>query len=288
MAVAEHHSDSNSMSLQERRGSIVSNWVKPLLVVASLGIVVQFAVPDSTGQLPQVVQWLLVAILLAAAGTCSSRFALAIGVLVLAGWSWGELRSLNGAWSTVVVRLAVVMGFIVWMIRVRGQLAASHRLARVDSLTGLPNRPALIEAIQAELSRAKRFQRPFSLALLDCDGFKQINDTRGHLAGDEVLRVIGRSLRHQTRKYDCSGRWGGDEFLILLCEVDHNNVLTVVERLRAAMRKEVEQEYPSLTFSLGVVTICNALTWEECVQRADALMYTAKRQGRDQTQFADL
>jgi len=185
-----------------------------------------------------------------------------------------------------LVRLAVSLGLVIWLSRLRDRLVEAQRLARIDSLTGLPNRQALIDSLQAELSRSRRFARPFSLAMLDWDGFKKINDQQGHLVGDEVLRRVGVSLREHTRPFDCAGRWGGDEFLVVLSEVDGEDAKLIAERLRASIRHYVERDFPSLAFSLGVVTFQNAeLDWPSCVARADATMYAAKRQGRDQTRF---
>ena len=286
--IANLPKSSPDSSLRERPDSFVRTWSARLLVIVSLGILTPFCFPDSARRLPQVVQWLLIAVLVFAASQCSSRFAIGISLLVMFAWSCVEAGFGNGTdWLALLVRFGVVMGLVAWVISLRQQLVASQRLARIDSLTGLPNRQALIEAIQAELSRARRFQRSFSLALLDCDGFKQINDSQGHLAGDEVLKQIGQSLRQHTRQYDCAGRWGGDEFLVLLCEVSRDDVLAVAERLRAAMRHNVERAYPSLSFSLGFVTIHEASSWEECIQAVDQAMYTAKRQGRNQTHFAE-
>lgn len=267
------------------RGSM---WLAPVAVCLSLVVLTLLHGPDPTGQLHSVMQWLLIAVLATAAWTCSARFAVTASLIVVVLWSGMATRTSSGLVGLPghLIRLIVVMGLVAWLARLKGQLADAQRSARVDSLTGLPNRQALIEALNAELSRAKRFGRPFTLALLDCDGFKQINDLRGHLAGDEVLRRIGESLRRQTRPYDCAGRWGGDEFLIVLSEVDHHDAPLIAERLRAALRHDVERDHPSLTFSLGVVTLRSAdLNWQECVRQADEAMYAAKRLGRDQTRF---
>ena len=263
-------------------------WLAPLAVCLSLAVLTLLRGPDSTGQLHLAAWWLLIAVLAAAAWACPARFAVTTSLVVLVWWSWIEFRTSHGTdWLTGnLTRLIVATGLVVWLVRLKDQLATARRLARVDSLTGLPNRQAIIEALQAELGRAKRFGRPFSLALLDCDGFKQINDLQGHLAGDTVLQRIGESLRRQTRPFDCAGRWGGDEFLIVLSEVDHDDAQLIAERLRAAMRHNVERDHSSLTFSLGVVTIRHAdLDWRECVRQADEAMYAAKRLGPDQTRF---
>ena len=263
-------------------------WLAPVAVCLSLVVLTLFHGTDAVAQLHPAMPSLLIAVLAFAACACPARFAIAASLIVVVLWSWMETRTPNGldGLPGQLIRLIVVTGLVAWLARLKGQLADAQRSARVDSLTGLPNRQALIEALNAELGRAKRFGRPFTLALLDCDGFKQINDLRGHLAGDEVLRRIGESLRRQTRPYDCAGRWGGDEFLIVLSEVDHHEAPLIAERLRAALRHNVERDHPSLTFSLGVVTLRNAdLNWQECVRKADEAMYAAKRVGRGRTRF---
>lgn len=233
-------------------------------------------------------RWLSMAALLVVAWVCPPRLAVAFSLIALVTWSLLEINSSD--WTQWLpghsVRFLVAIGLVAWIIHLRTAVASAQHLARVDGLTGLPNREALIEAIEAELSRAKRFSRSFSVAVMDCDGFKQINDLRGHLTGDDVLRRIGAVLQRQTRRFDCAGRWGGDEFLIVLPEIDANDAKLFAERLRAALRHEIERDYPSLTCSLGIVTFPGAAAdWQDCVRQADEAMYAAKRQGRDQTRF---
>lgn len=244
---------------------------------------------DTTGRVTLPATWLFAALLLLAGWTCSRMAAFSATLISLLAWGWIETSGAvvwSEALSGQLVRLAVALWLVAWMSRLRERLTSAHRLARLDSLTGLPNRQALVEALDAELSRTRRFGRPFTVALLDCDGFKGINDRGGHLAGDEVLRRIGLALRQHTRRYDCVGRLGGDEFLLVLSDVDGENAILIAERLRAALRHFVEREYPALTFSLGVVTFRTAdLDWDECVQQADDAMYAAKRRGPDQTRF---
>lgn len=260
----------------------------PAAVVAALVLVTIFRGLEGGSQFHHASRWLLVALLAGMGWFCLRGFAVGVSLCTLGVWSWMESRTQR--WSELapgqLVRLVVALGLVFWLSRLRERLLEAQRLARIDSLTGLPNRQALIEALESELSRAKRFGRPFSLALLDCDGFKEINDRAGHLTGDDVLRRIGTSLRQNTRPFDCAGRWGGDEFLIVLSEVDAEDAKLITERLRAEMRHHVERDFPSLAFSLGVVTFHTPdLDWPSCVERADAAMYTAKRAGRDQTRF---
>ncbi|MEK6257945.1 MAG: GGDEF domain-containing protein [Planctomycetota bacterium] len=263
--------------------------MRPALLVLGLILVTACRWGDTTDRVTLPATWLFAALLLLAGWTCRRQAALSLTLMSLLVWSWIEATR-AAVWTELLagqfMRLAVALWLVAWMSRLRERLAGAYRLARLDSLTGLPNRQALVEALNAELSRTRRFGRPFTVALLDCDGFKGINDRGGHLAGDDVLRRIGLALRQHTRRYDCVGRLGGDEFLLVLSEVDREDAVLVAERLRAALRHFVEREYPVLTFSLGVVTFRTAeLDWDECVQQADDAMYAAKRQGPDQTRF---
>ena len=264
-------------------------WLRPILLVVGLILVTVCRWGDATGRVSLTATWLFVALLLMAGWSCSRNAALGLTLISLLAWGWIDASGAavwTEALSGQLVRFAVALGLVAWMSRLRERLTEAYQLARLDSLTGLPNRQALVEALDAELSRTRRFGRPFTVAMLDCDGFKGINDRGGHLAGDEVLRRIGLALRQHTRRYDCVGRLGGDEFLLVLSEVDGENAVLVAERLRAALRHFVERDYPMLTFSLGVVTFRTAdLDWDECVQQADDAMYAAKRRGPDQTRF---
>lgn len=280
---------STSVALQQlMRPSRWSAWAPPTLIVLSLVGLTLLRRPDPSGQLQMVIRWASVAILVLSALCCTPRLAITSSIIALLAWSWMEITTPD--WTQWLpghlARLIVAVGLVVFISRLRRELVSARQLARVDSLTGLPNRQALIEAIEAELSRAKRFTRSFSIALMDCDGFKEVNDLRGHLIGDDVLKRYGQVLQRQTRRFDCAGRWGGDEFLIVLPEIDQDDAKLFAERLRAALRHEIERDYPSLTCSLGMVTFPGAAAnWEDCVRQADEAMYAAKRQGRDQTRF---
>lgn len=279
-----------SLDWPSRRANtwLVSGWIYPGVVVVALVILAMFRGPDPSGQVPLSIRWLLVAVLAFSAWTCPARFTLVVSLIAIGASSWIEIATAKGTeWVPGnLVRLVVAMGMIAVLITLRERLRSAQSQARVDNLTGLPNRQALIEAIQAELSRSKRFGRPFSLAMMDCDGFKQLNDQRGHLAGDEALVLMGEALRQNVRPFDCAGRWGGDEFLLVLSEVDFDDAQLLAERLRASMRHSVERGLPSLRFSLGVLIVRQPdLDWQECVNRADAAMYEAKREGPDHTRF---
>lgn len=234
--------------------------------------------------------WIAAALLLFCGWNCSRAVTFGICLIALLSWSWIEFAHSDNWLELVpgqVIQFLAAIGFIWWSHRIRDLLHQAQHLARYDSLTGLSNRQALEEALEAELCRTRRCGRPFSLALFDCDHFKEINDLRGHVVGDDVLRRIGQALRQQTRRYDCVGRLGGDEFLLVLSEVDHDRAVMIVERLRTALHHFVVSEYPTVSFSLGVVSFRTAdLNWEECLRKVDETMYAAKRSGQNQTQFA--
>ncbi len=160
-----------------------------------------------------------------------------------------------------------------------------------DGLTGLMNRRAILAMLQRELERARRERKPVGVILGDIDHFKIVNDTLGHLFGDETLREIGRRLRTQLRVYDSVGRYGGEEFLMILPNCDLPNTL-----LRANDLREIIANTPvvcsgaqrTVTMSMGVtVSDCDEKNEEEgLLSQADAALYAAKRNGRNRTEHA--
>lgn len=153
-------------------------------------------------------------------------------------------------------------------------LARLREQALVDGLTGLPNRRALDEALDAGVSRAGRTGQPFTVAMVDVDRFKTYNDTYGHPAGDRLLAEIAGAWRSELRGDDIVGRFGGEEFLLLLPGVDSTVTSSVIERLRSAMPS-------AATCSFGVATWDGSEGGSALVARADAALYAAKLAGRD-------
>jgi diguanylate cyclase (GGDEF)-like protein len=184
-----------------------------------------------------------------------------------------------------------------------GQAAASlenvelHEMvaeqAITDELTGLPNNRRFRRWIDIETARAKRFGHDLSLLMLDIDNFKQVNDTHGHLQGDEVLRTIGRVLREESRGIDEPARYGGEEFAIGLPETGLEGAVEVAERVRERIAQtEIEmvdgRGAMSVTTSIGAATV--ALTGADAralVDAADQALYRAKRGGKNRTERAN-
>jgi diguanylate cyclase (GGDEF)-like protein len=166
-------------------------------------------------------------------------------------------------------------------------LAESHDAATTDRLTGIANRPAILAALFSEVERAGRYDRPLAVAFVDIDLFKAVNDTYGHEAGDVVLRGVAATLRSNLRTTDTLGRYGGEEFMVILPETDAVAAAALAEKLRqliAGAKFEIEGHgLVSVTVSIGVaIGVGRTLRVELLVRDADAAMYSAKALGRNQ------
>lgn len=165
------------------------------------------------------------------------------------------------------------------------ELARSHEhAARTDELTSLSNRRDMQNRLSAEFSRYQRSGRHFSIALIDLDLFKNINDQFGHDAGDAVLRDFSTLMRTIIRQTDIAARWGGEEFLLLLPDTSLLQALTLAERLRAsvaATRFGFDDKTLPVTISAGVCSIANTSTLDNLLKQADIHLYNAKEAGRN-------
>jgi len=175
-------------------------------------------------------------------------------------------------------------------IRERAAQNRIERLAHFDMLTGLPNRALLIDRLNQESARAKRGARPFAVLMFDLDGFKKVNDTWGHAAGDQVLRQVGTRARACVRASDTVGRLGGDEFLALLPETTLDGAREVAEKLRTALREPYDLEKgttANVGASVGIAVFPQHGTDAEDLQRAaDGALYHSKREGKNRISVA--
>jgi diguanylate cyclase (GGDEF)-like protein len=160
-----------------------------------------------------------------------------------------------------------------------------ERQAMVDSLTGLANRRSLEESLRSELARALRFSDSVCVVLADLDDFKQVNDRHGHAAGDEVLKAFAKALRKTVRESDVAGRWGGEEFALVLPGTDAPGGARLAERARAAIEasrvKMPNGEECSVTASFGVASFPESHELGEILAAADSALYAAKGQGKN-------
>ncbi len=159
-----------------------------------------------------------------------------------------------------------------------------YRLMMTDALTGTYNRRFFNEACEAEVLRAKRYKRPLSLLMFDIDHFKKINDQYGHIVGDSVLRQLAKLVKPRLRNVDIYARVGGEEFAILVPEVDLPGTRVVAEKLRAVVESAVfvvEKATFGATISVGCATLTEDGTSESLYRRTDELLYAAKQGGRN-------
>jgi diguanylate cyclase (GGDEF)-like protein len=171
--------------------------------------------------------------------------------------------------------------------------SALSEISARDSLTGLYNRWYVMEKIDSEMNRSLRHGSPVSLIMMDIDHFKRVNDSFGHSAGDRVLRSVGQVLRDSCRVYDVAGRYGGEEFCIVLPETRVGNTTVVAERIRerlAASRFDVGDESVVVTASIGIAGIESVeaedgLSPLSLINRADQALYSAKHHGRNRVEM---
>jgi diguanylate cyclase (GGDEF)-like protein len=172
--------------------------------------------------------------------------------------------------------------------RIAESLADSHDRATIDRLTGVYNRQALLTELFTEVERAARYDRPLCVAFVDIDHFKVVNDSFGHESGDRVLRGVAQIIAGNLRASDMIGRYGGEEFMLILTETNVEEGANLAEKVRGLVEREVfaVEGNPSLsvTISIGIVGgVGQQLRMETLVRDADAAMYSAKSLGRNQT-----
>ena len=155
------------------------------------------------------------------------------------------------------------------------------RLAATDGLTGASNRRRFQEMLGGEMARAQRYGSPLSLVMFDVDHFKAINDRHGHQAGDRVLVELAARVRDHLRVSDHLARWGGEEFMILLPQIDRDGALWLAEKLRSQIASAPFGEAGQVTSSFGVAEYNAGETADACLRRLDAALHAAKTAGRN-------
>jgi diguanylate cyclase (GGDEF)-like protein len=195
----------------------------------------------------------------------------------LAGLSYSSAA----VWAVNALMQAVAFTMVALLIAILRELAgreAEH--GRTDALTRLPNRRDFYQEAERLLSLARRHRRPVTLAYLDLDRFKALNDRLGHHAGDVVLQRVADVLRAHIRASDLPGRLGGDEFVLFLPETGADGARTVLGRLHQALTEDLERAGGLVAVSIGAVSLASAPDEVEAlIQRADAAMYAAKSDG---------
>ena len=192
------------------------------------------------------------------------------------------------AWNAAMI---IVLSFVIGEVltRLHASLDAEHELARTDPLTGVANSRSFHELAAGELERCRRYGRPFTVACLDLDHFKSVNDTLGHSTGDRLLHDVGHVLRAGLRRVDIVARLGGDEFTLLLPETNSGPALVALDHVRRGLESLTGAYGPGVKASIGAVTFTEPpSSVGEIVRLADTAMYRAKAGGRDRVESLTL
>jgi diguanylate cyclase (GGDEF)-like protein len=223
----------------------------------------------------------------------SRRFGLVTSLAGAIVWFWADVASghpyphpLIPVWNTII-RFGFFVIIALLLSALRKAMERERELARRDNLTGAMNSRFFYDLAQMEIDRFQRYEHPFTLAYIDLDNFKAVNDQFGHPAGDQVLRTVVNSAGKYLRKTDVFARLGGDEFVLLLPETNEESARVALSKIQDGFIEEMRLGNWPITFSIGVLT-CSAAphTTEELVMMADKLMYSVKRDGKNAIKYA--
>jgi diguanylate cyclase (GGDEF)-like protein len=208
-------------------------------------------------------------------------------------WYWADVASghpyphpLIPVWNTII-RLGYFVIITLLLSALRRATEREREWARTDRLTGAVNSRFFYDLAQMEIDRFQRYEHPFTLAYIDLDNFKAVNDRFGHPAGDQVLCTVVRSARTYLRKTDVFGRIGGDEFVLLMPETNEESARVALSKILDGLKEEMRLGDWPVTFSIGVLT-CNAAppSTGDLVRMADELMYSVKRGSKNGMEYA--
>jgi len=207
-------------------------------------------------------------------------------------WFWADIATGHPyshpfipVWNTFI-RLSFFI-IITWLLSaLRSAMEHEKELARTDNLTSAVNSRFFYELARMELERLNRYKHSFTLAYIDLDNFKIVNDRFGHFAGDQALRTVVSYIREHMRKTDVVARLGGDEFALLLPETDQESARVVLFKIQNGLLEEMRQNNWPITFSIGVLT-CGVApsTTDELVRMADELMYSVKCESKNAVKY---
>ena len=190
------------------------------------------------------------------------------------------------AWNTVIILgFFVIVTYLLSLIR--SSLEHEKELASTDYLTGAMNSCAFYDLLQTEINRSQRNKNQFTIAYIDLDNFKTLNDDFGHNIGDQVLRFVVNQVKKHLRKTDVIARLGGDEFALLLPETNQESAQIVIPKLQCDILAGMQQNNWRVTLSIGVLTCIDVpYVAEEVVKMVDNLMYSVKRGNKNDIKYA--
>lgn len=187
----------------------------------------------------------------------------------------------------IVKPLFIIMHYFL-ILYVKKIFIIKEKLALVDDLTGISNRRGFLLLAQHELRRLQRKDEAISVAFIDVDNFKQMNDTMGHKEGDKILKELSTVLKTSTRGSDVCGRIGGDEFVVLFSNVNSTSVHDIASRMNERFKERCENNKWTTSLSIGILTTKKEVELDELIKRSDSLMYKAKKTGKNKIEFDNL
>ena len=210
-------------------------------------------------------------------------FGAILSVIVCSSWSLIDVtagryldqpKMLYWEWGTSLLGFLLL---VIGLTALRKMLEEAHFQSRKDMLTGLVNKGGFYQIVGTEMEVCRRYHRTLSIAYIDCDNFKSVNDQYGHHVGDELLRVISKTMQRKLRSSDLPGRLGGDEFAVMLPETSAEACRMVVEMLQQRLLQEMAEHKWPVTFSIGIATFTRMpQSIEDMIRQADKLMYAVK------------
>lgn len=188
-------------------------------------------------------------------------------------------------WNSLL-EMALYLLIVILIDKVHTSLVLEVQLASIDTLTKIPNRRKFLEQLDSCLQLARRSEEAFSMAYIDVDNFKFINDNYGHGRGDEVLLLLATALRTHLRCTDIAARLGGDEFAVLLPNTDSDGARHIIEKIQSNIRETFQHQASLVTASMGAVTFeLLPKSAAEAIKKADELMYKVKQDGKNSIRF---
>ncbi len=271
------------------RAERLPGWVKAaaiLGVIAALGYIDYlsgFEISFSIFYLVPVVAaaWVM------GAGAAALFAVLCAGTWLVADVYSGHLYThpLIPAWNAVM-RLGVFLIVSYSQVLAKRLLQKERKAARYDYLTGIMNGRGFYETAQRAIDNCRDLGQPYTLAYIDVDNFKEVNDSAGHEAGDRLLESVALTIKACVRTTDLVARLGGDEFAVLLPGADQNQARTVMENIRRRLKEGKDQAgQMTLTLSVGAVTCTGSCGLQKAIKEADKAMYRAKKNGKDRIEF---
>ena len=211
-----------------------------------------------------------------------------ISILSAVIWSYADIAGGNTfshpliPYWNAIVRLSFFLIVTLLLSTLKNLYNFEKNISRIDHLTGIANGRSFYEEAEKEINISRRYNNTLSIIYIDLDNFKEVNDEFGHLAGDDLLRTVGQSIKKNLRNTDTIARMGGDEFAVLLPRIDYNQSKIVTENIHSILSAAMKSNSWPITFSIGVASFIKPpQNVDEMIKIADDLMYNVKSNGKN-------